>query len=317
MVANIAAYIFYLNLFPCLILFLVGVPANLLIIYYFSLYKKKRLLKSISVYDLLILQIAVTDLLTCLTRAASIIIISAVDSTSSHVSDFACRYLWSVPFAASDVSVCVLLVLSVDRYLRIARPFRKRFSKATIHIAFMITWLLSGLLCIYFYYWRAIDRRETGLCLGQGNPPISILAATIAVNFIGMFLIPVIGIISLFQRSSRILKHQSQFVDKAANSSSIRQQQQQISQTPNHNRIAMSTLRCLTIAMFITVALPKISLSFLHFSFLFGLDDETLAIFEACVTSIVFINSGINIFPYLYYIKDFRAFVRDLLWKAH
>ena len=321
MVSSVDTYVYYLNLIPSLILFLVGVPANLLIIYYFSFHKKKKMkrnLKGISVYDLLILQIAITDLLTCLIRATSIVVVSAVGTpTSSRISDVVCRFVWSVPFAASDVSVCLLFILSLDRYLRIAYPFRKRFSKVIIHVAFLVTWPLSGFLCVYYYYWRSIDYRGNGLCLGLGDPPFPVVVSTIVVNMFGMFLIPVIGIIWLFQRSSRILKHQSQFVDKVRQKEQPQNEEplpeQQTTQLTNHNITAMNTLRCLTVVMFLTVALPKISLSFLHFSFHSGMNTQTFAIFESCVTSIVLINSGVNIFPYLYYIKDFRTFVWNLL----
>ena len=98
---------------------------------------------------------------------------------------------------ASDVSVCLLFILSIDRYLRIAYPFRKRFSKVIIHLAFLVTWPLSAFLCVYYYYWRSIDHRGTGLCLGLGDPPFPVVVSTIVVNMFGMFLIPVIGIISV------------------------------------------------------------------------------------------------------------------------
>ena len=335
MVLGVANNVFYLNLIPSLIVFLVGVPGNCLIIYFFLIHQR-RLRKSINVYNLLILQIAFTDLLTCLARATSIVVISVTSgsdsSFSSSVSDVFCRYVWSVPFAASEVSVCILFFLSLDRYVRIAHPFRRRSPKVIFHVAFTFSWLLSGVLCVYYYYWRTIDRQDTGLCLGLREPPTVLLVSTIVINLFGMFLVPVIAIIYLFKKSSDILKKQSRFIHETVGSSRQQQQQQQQQQqhhqqqqqqqhqqqtvTPqirNHNTVAMNTLKCLTIVMLVTVALPKISLTLLHLSFTFGLDNKTFAIFEACVTSVVFINSAVNIFPYLYYIKDFRMFVMELL----
>lgn len=286
-----------INVISSSVLFLIGFPGNILILHFFITSKKNK-----SNHNLFLIHIAIADVLTCFVRFVAVISTTFMVN-QSQITNAICRYGWSIPFIASDVSVCILCGMSFDRYLRVTRPLGQKLPQRIIHTTCCFYYSLGAFLWVYYYYWREMDT-GTHFCIGANRPPNIILVSTIIVNFLLMFLLPVFLIVYMFARMSNVLKRQSRFVQQSTRQDSA-----------NHNLVALDTLKALTLLMLVTVALPKIMLPILYRSSQMGLHYEWLDLFEMCVTNLVFVNSSINVLVYLYHMKDFKNYCSNVIKK--
>ena len=105
-----------LNLF----IFCVGVPGNLLIIYFFlyKLWKNKKL----NTYNFLISHLAMADLIVCVLRMVTEL--PRWFNFDQVINDNIC-YLKSVTFIASDASLFILCLMSYDRFVKITKPLQQ------------------------------------------------------------------------------------------------------------------------------------------------------------------------------------------------
>ena len=129
--------------FHCIII-AIGILGNSLVLIIFrSQQRKKR-----PTYDLLIWYLSLFDI------SGTIIVILEVYETLTCYQHwpfgwFGCKTLYTSYYLSINISVCVLLIIAIDRYRCLVTPFKRKFTSNEVHIAVFISVILSILLQWY------------------------------------------------------------------------------------------------------------------------------------------------------------------------
>ena len=125
------------------IIFILGVSGNLFTVYVISIVKKR----SSSAYDLLVILLSISDLI-CVVIVPAIFAYGTITHFSSWVFGLiGCKVLLSVLPVNVTVSQGILILMSIDRYLAISKPFRRSgFSKQSATIYVGVTIVIAVLL---------------------------------------------------------------------------------------------------------------------------------------------------------------------------
>jgi len=275
--------------------FIIGVPGNLLIVYYFftrCCYRKTS-------FNLFVSLMALSDLLVCLLRETNVLMrLFYVDKS---IANFSCRFMYEIPFIAADASLWILCGLSFDRYRKITKPLQKQLCKSQI-----LTICLTPFFLSFVVYYTYIDSHKIDTtnqhCVKYRR--INLIEQIFSgIGYIVLFtLIPVVTIVSCYRLTSRFIKQQSVLDDNDP--------QKKLEYERNKN--ALATMKPLPIIMVSTVALPRIILaSYYGINIIYkGLRDETyFPIIQCLVYSILFANNTINVFVYMRHVQTFKKFV--------
>ena len=287
--------IFYVNLISTLILVCVGIPGNLLILYFFLVKCWNR----ISSYYLFIIYLAVIDLLVCCYQ--SFIYITILSSSRSKLASFICKDMSLISLGISTASVWIFWGLSFDRYRKITKPFAKQLPKWFIHVLCIFVMICGHLYYVPYEGARSIDEK-TSTCTMHEVPTDTIISTFVfhaVVCLACMSVIPISMILYFNVKISRQLKDQ-------------RNADFQQSETFSRNQKASSTIKWLTIVTGVSVFIPIGFLNVIYSMYLFSKDvsivsSELLSITE----SLPCINSVCNVFIYWLHVKEFKDFYRE------
>lgn len=278
------------------IILLIGVPGNILIIYYF--YKKYRCDSHIGSF--LVALLALTDVITCLTRAINIIL-TLFDDVLGY-GYIACKYLYFVPIILSDISLLVLLMFSYHRYRQITKPFAKCLNKTAVSLLYFAFYPIAAVSYLPYFDSHMVSTNMK-VCRAYRHPK-SILVLMVTNFFYGFVnvIIPVVGIVVLYTRARSTLKNQAVFVRECS----------QLKDQFNHNIIAMRTLKTLTVIMLATITFPR-CLLLVQYGLTLHVENFSLSytyyVIRCVVYNVLISNNAINVFVYLHHIKEFRIFV--------
>ena len=172
----------------CVIILLV-VSGNTLILY--KIYKKMKK-KNL---DILIMYLSIFDLIAMVSLIAEV-----YDNLTCYrrwlIGDFGCQSVLSFYYVSLNMSVCILIIMSVDRCRSIATPLREKFTKKSIHV---VVCILIIFLVIIQYYQIMNSSIANGKCtIGKHRltyviPHIAIICAR-DIGFIAVFSITFIWI---------------------------------------------------------------------------------------------------------------------------
>ena len=185
-----------INLICSLIVSVVGITGNALILKFFANHHKERpknatnrpyTTNKITTYHLCILHLAFADFLTC--------ILSVVWSTYQYVNysvletridgsvKLTFNFIYLIFFVASMTSSGISFILSLERYFKIAFPFKNKIKKPVIHV-----------LCALFYLSSIVAAFPTDYVI-KNDIQTELLLNTIFYIFgiIILLVIPVVG----------------------------------------------------------------------------------------------------------------------------
>ena len=146
--------IVYMTIY-CIIILLV-VSGNSFVIYKIYNHKTKRRTN----LEILILYLSSFDLLACL-----VIIIDVYENLTCYqrwlFSWFGCKIIYLFYHVSLNMSICILIIMSVDRCRSIVTPLRKKFSRKSIHIGALVSLIVS---VIIQYYQIISINFKSGIC---------------------------------------------------------------------------------------------------------------------------------------------------------
>ena len=125
------------------IIFILGVSGNLFTVYVISVVKRRPS----SAYDLLVIFLSISDLI-CVVIVPAIFAYGTITHFGSWVFGLiGCKVLLSVLPVNVTVSQGILILMSIDRYLSISKPFRRSgFSKQSATLYVILTIVIAVLL---------------------------------------------------------------------------------------------------------------------------------------------------------------------------
>ena len=254
-----------------------GIFGNLLIIVYFCNKNRKNISKT-SLYHFLIIKLAIADLLFCLW------------SLLFHVNDLfpmfeiSRRTFFYILFPLDHSSIWILLQISYSRYKSIVHPLhprcsKRRFTLLTFSVAFLS--LVSSLIRMHFELPFSADLKK-------------IILITLCM------VIPSIAMFFFYHRSSKKLRSEN-----AADVMNV--------YVRMRNKNALNTLKLLLTIYFFSVFLSRIL--DLAFSYFEHSSVTFLSIFRIVSTYVIYPQNNIlNIIVYATVMKDFRLFLKKILW---
>lgn len=146
--------IVYMTIY-CIIILLV-VSGNSFVIYKIYNHKTKRRTN----LEILILYLSSFDLL-----ASLVIIIDVYENLTCYqrwlFSWFGCKIIYLFYHVSLNMSICILIIMSVDRCRSIVTPLRKKFSRKSIHISALVSLIVS---VIIQYYQIISINFKSGMC---------------------------------------------------------------------------------------------------------------------------------------------------------
>lgn len=146
--------IVYMTIY-CIIILLV-VSGNSFVIYKIYNHKTKRRTN----LEILILYLSSFDLLACL-----VIIIDVYENLTCYqrwlFSWFGCKIIYLFYHVSLNMSICILIIMSVDRCRSIVTPLRKKLSRKSIHIGALVSLIVS---VIIQYYQIISINFKSGIC---------------------------------------------------------------------------------------------------------------------------------------------------------
>ena len=131
---------------------------------------------------------------------------------------FGCKLVYPIFYVSIDISVCMLVVMSIDRCYAIVSPMGRKFSKKKIHITVFALIIFSFLS--EWYRFEAIALRNDGSCrIESGNKSyyISSLTTILSRDIVLTFVFTITGVL--------IFKHLSKSEPFGMNQSARRKQQ--------------------------------------------------------------------------------------------
>jgi len=276
--------------------FVVGVPGNSIIAYYFFTQCCNRKTS----FNMFVSLMAFLDLLVCSLREANVLM--RVFYVDKSIANFSCRFMYEIPFIAADASLWILFGLSYDRYRKITKPLKRQLNGTHILATCVVPFFVSFLT--YYPYIDSHKIDTTRRCVLYRR--IGFIAQIFNGTGYGVLftLIPVISIVSCYCLTSRFIRRQSVLADDDP----------QKKLEYERNKTALATMKLLTVVMESTVALPRIILASYYCLNIFYKDLRDAAYFpiiQSAVYSILFANNTINILVYMRHIKAFRDFVID------
>ncbi|XP_065659799.1 somatostatin receptor type 2 isoform X3 [Hydra vulgaris] len=134
------------------IIFLIGVVGNASVIYEFG-FKKKSEQRLTA--DCLILYLGIADFLSLLFNPLLYIYFTVTRYQQWHFGSYGCKIIPAIGQIMSSISIGVLLIFAVDRYLAIISPIKgSALSKRTVTLACIVEVILT--ICLYLHYMLAL-----------------------------------------------------------------------------------------------------------------------------------------------------------------
>ncbi|XP_066922189.1 melanin-concentrating hormone receptor 2-like [Clytia hemisphaerica] len=281
------------------LMMIIGVPSNLLIITYFIRIHCRRLRK-MSSYHLLLINLAVADLLTCLGVA---VMFYEWSKPSWGLGMFGCRIISPFSTLVSPMASCWLLVLlSYARYRDITQPFAVKLTKMKYTFFCLLIWLLSSASGIFLYHFIRLITLSDGtfICgmIFQGEEELYGRLFYIVIDSI----IPITLMVNLYHGIRRSIKSNTPSSNDFPLSEASRQR----------NKTALKTLRNLIAVYMITIC-PGRLYNLFHM-LIWAVDEELVK--NHWFSNLYFfffayhyLNNAINIFVYAKLMEDFRRFL--------
>ena len=120
-------------------IFVVGVSGNGLVCYIFK-FKYKN---SLSTFQTLLLYLAVSDILSSIINPALYFYWQITSYKQWHFGRIGCKILPTLTRVTTDISLSILMIITIERCNSICKPYGKRFGKANLRWAIFICFLLS------------------------------------------------------------------------------------------------------------------------------------------------------------------------------
>jgi len=280
------------------VIFLIGVPGNLLVFYFFLLIKRSQ---NFVMFNFLISCMAFTDLIACIFPEISLVMTVLLDE------NFACKYFYFIPMLSSELSLSILFFMSLDRYRRITKPFGRQCTK-TVFQVFTALFIISAVLVYSPYFDMHYLNKKMRICETDSPPSNKFVLVATHIGYALIVFAPILAIVAFYLTTRRFLNNQHKFVKQMSQSKATGKD---IS-ISNHTITAVRTLKTLTMIMLITVLLPRIFLTIQYSLTIYSARFRDSRVFygiRSLVYNILISNNAINIFVYMYHIKGFRKFV--------
>lgn len=159
--------------FLYVVVIILGVVGNACICYIFG-YRNHH---SKTVTELLIVYLAIFDLLASI-FAPFVFMYWILTCSTWHFGIIGCKILPLLSRVFINISVGIILILAVDRFQAICIPFRGQFAKKNIHIAVIVTILLSFVCESYYIEALAIGTGRLSGCIVEPNNKILYIKVT-------------------------------------------------------------------------------------------------------------------------------------------
>ncbi|XP_057291130.1 galanin receptor 2a-like [Hydractinia symbiolongicarpus] len=133
-----------------------GIIGNSTVLYIFRPYTK-RARKS---YEVLIWYLSLFDVISC------VIAINEVYENLTCHEDwpfgwFGCKTIYSCYYISINISICILLIITLDRYRCIVTPFRKKLTPTFIHTSVFVSIIIS--FALQWYQFKALHIKPHGV----------------------------------------------------------------------------------------------------------------------------------------------------------
>ena len=282
----------------------IAILLNTVILYYFLPTSRKARFNG---YFYFITNMAVADILTCLTRIACL---SSFMTNDVRISEIACR--WSeIPFAFCDVSLLMLLGMSFDRFRKITKPLGKQINRKIGASLSVFSYCLAFSAHLQFLLVEAyVFVPETRIC-SENISRVKNAMFTIFVVLVFAVSAPMVLIVWFNFSTLRSLKNIKLF-DRDSHNTVANDRMTRLEYTRNLK--ASKTLRMLMILAIVTNFIPRavLTTSFIVFtmtSIPMLKNLEWLPVFFQTFCDMVFASCAIHFFVYLKFVKGFRAFI--------
>ena len=287
------------------IVFLAAIPlgaiGNLLIIIYFLKINFGKW-KKMSIYNFLIIQLAVIDMVTSVTTA---LVINEFYETAWRIGEFSCTF--GYPFMVSVMpylSCWVLVLISYERYRSITQPFAIRGTKCKYSVFISVILVLCCLSYIPFMIkTKVVDDGQSIKC-EDGMKYFSDIEFLVYALFLRTFdcFLPAV-LLCFFYRRIR------NWMSKESNQFPLTEE------SKRRNSIALKVLRNLIIVYIGSVFPGRLVVTGLHIEDNFAIDQRKyyFNFVHELFSFISLLNNLVNVFVYAFMIKDFRRFLLTLI----
>ena len=267
----------------------IGFLLNLIILYFF-IQKSRR--NPFSTHYFFIINIALSDAITCLSRVWFMI---SVMLSPQHTPLF-CR-IGEMPFMTADVSLWILLAISCDRYRKIIKPLHRQMDKRAAVLICVVSYTIAFGLHSRFALTDSFIPNPYGACFTKDNIGMRISLILLLILSITL---PIALILTLNYRASKQLSaSQNVTSDNRNNVLEYRR-----------NLAASKTLNALTVLAIATALFPRLLVAVIYVLQAKGFlkDSWSLNLLETSY-DVFFLNNALNFFVYLKFMTNFRHFV--------
>lgn len=149
-----ATLIFYATIYS-IIIFLVIVLNSVILISLKPYQRRKR-----SNVEVLILYLTAFDM-----TASTMIIVDVYEMITGdlRLGPVGCKLIYPIFQISLNMSICILMIMSIDRCRSINSPTKRKFSKRYIHLAVFISFAVSTI--IQTYQFVALHENKKGFCI--------------------------------------------------------------------------------------------------------------------------------------------------------
>lgn len=285
-----------------LTVYYIGIIGNLIIIMYFIYASRKNLFK-MSAYHFLLILLAFMDFYMCLVLLMS----KYQHYWHSQMTVSYCRFGSAILEVSSLVSIWALVLLFYERYKGIVYPFKRKLNKKKYFGLTVLYTALSWVLYIPEFFEVKVDQFDRCV-FKKSYSKIEFHCLLIYYRFFDTILPATL----MFYFRRKISKYVTRISTTIRNSSDDSSNQ---NSRRNRNNIALRTLtHLLGFYTFLIVpwkVLYNIALYLIYFEEELVIKHNLLILQSA--TFIFALNNIINVFVYLYLIKDFRQFLVDVV----
>ena len=138
-------------------IFLIGVIGNGIVCYIFER-KYKRELNTV---ETMIYYLAVSDMIGSIINPVLFIYWQTTFYEQWHFGQFGCKLLPSMARLTTDISACVIVIINIDRWHVICRPYKEHFSKKMLRMALFVCFVMSVISEIPSFVYQEVSKNST------------------------------------------------------------------------------------------------------------------------------------------------------------
>ena len=138
------------------VIFSIGVPGNLIVIYVLRGRNGKK-----STIQMLVCYLAIADMLGCVVSPVLFIYWQVTLYKKWHFGYIGCKVLPSMTRLPTDISLCIIIIFTIDKCYIICQPFKGHFSKNKIRLSVVTCIVLCMISEIPTIFYQKINKRST------------------------------------------------------------------------------------------------------------------------------------------------------------